>query len=30
VVDLGDYEDTGDYAVLREGAVPAVEIAALL
>jgi L-threonylcarbamoyladenylate synthase len=30
VVDLGDYEDTGDYAVLREGAVPAVEIAAAL
>jgi L-threonylcarbamoyladenylate synthase len=30
VVDLGEYEQTGDYAVLREGAVPAVEIAALL
>jgi L-threonylcarbamoyladenylate synthase len=30
VVDLGEYEDTGDYAVLREGAVPAVEIAAAL
>jgi L-threonylcarbamoyladenylate synthase len=30
VVDLGDYEETGDYAVLREGAVPAVEIAAAL
>jgi L-threonylcarbamoyladenylate synthase len=30
VVDLGDYEETGDYTVLREGAVAAVEIAALL
>jgi L-threonylcarbamoyladenylate synthase len=30
VVDLGDYEESGDYAVLREGAVPAVEIAAAL
>ena len=30
VVDLGEYEETGDYTVLREGAVPAVEIAALL
>jgi L-threonylcarbamoyladenylate synthase len=30
VVDLGSYEQTGDYSVLREGAVPAVEIAALL
>jgi L-threonylcarbamoyladenylate synthase len=30
VVDLATYEDTGDYSVLREGAVAAVEIAALL
>jgi L-threonylcarbamoyladenylate synthase len=30
VVDLGDYEETGDYAVLREGAVAALEIAAAL
>jgi L-threonylcarbamoyladenylate synthase len=30
VVDLGSYEETGDYAVLREGAVAAVEIAAVL
>jgi L-threonylcarbamoyladenylate synthase len=30
VVDLSTYEDSGDYAVLREGAVPATEIAALL
>jgi L-threonylcarbamoyladenylate synthase len=30
VVDLGEYEETGEYAVLREGAVPALEIAALL
>jgi L-threonylcarbamoyladenylate synthase len=30
VVDLGDYEASGDYRVLREGAVPAVQIAALL
>jgi L-threonylcarbamoyladenylate synthase len=30
VVDLGDYEETGDYRVLREGALPAVEIAAQL
>jgi L-threonylcarbamoyladenylate synthase len=30
VVDLGDYEETGDYSVLREGAVPGVQIAGLL
>lgn len=30
VVDLGTYEETGEYEVLREGAVPAVAIAALL
>jgi L-threonylcarbamoyladenylate synthase len=30
VVDLGTYEASGDYSVLREGAVAAVEIAALL
>jgi L-threonylcarbamoyladenylate synthase len=30
VVDLGRYEETGDYQVLREGAVAAVEIAAAL
>jgi L-threonylcarbamoyladenylate synthase len=30
VVDLATYEDAGDYRVLREGAVAAVEIAALL
>ena len=30
VVDLGAYEETGDYRVLREGAVAAVEVAALL
>ena len=30
VLDLAQYEETGDYGVLREGAVPAVEIAALL
>jgi L-threonylcarbamoyladenylate synthase len=30
VVDLGDYEASGDYRVLREGAVPAVQIVALL
>jgi L-threonylcarbamoyladenylate synthase len=30
VVDLATYEETGDYSVLREGAVAAVEIAALL
>ena len=30
VVDLGDYESAGEYSVLREGAVPAVSIAALL
>jgi L-threonylcarbamoyladenylate synthase len=30
VVDLGSYEETGDFAVLREGAVAAVEIAAAL
>jgi L-threonylcarbamoyladenylate synthase len=30
VVDLADYEETGHYTVLREGAVAAVEIAALL
>jgi L-threonylcarbamoyladenylate synthase len=30
VVDLGTYEETGEYEVLREGAVAAVEIAAAL
>jgi L-threonylcarbamoyladenylate synthase len=30
VVDLGEYEEGGDYRVLREGAVSAVEIAALI
>jgi L-threonylcarbamoyladenylate synthase len=30
VLDLADYEDGGEYTVLREGAVPADEIAALL
>jgi L-threonylcarbamoyladenylate synthase len=30
VVDLSSYEETGDYELLREGAVAAVEIAALL
>jgi L-threonylcarbamoyladenylate synthase len=30
VVDLGAYEESGDYRVLREGAVTAVEVAALL
>ena len=30
VVDLGTYEETGDYAVLREGAVGAAELAAHL
>jgi L-threonylcarbamoyladenylate synthase len=30
VVDLGDYEGSGDYRVLREGAVSAVQIAALI
>ena len=30
VVDLGAYEETGDYRVLREGAVAAVDVAALL
>jgi L-threonylcarbamoyladenylate synthase len=30
VVDLGTYEETGEYRVLREGAVPAVELAAAL
>jgi L-threonylcarbamoyladenylate synthase len=30
VVDLGTYEDTGEYRVLREGAVAAVELAAAL
>jgi L-threonylcarbamoyladenylate synthase len=30
VVDLAEYEETGDYRVLREGAVAAVEIAAAL
>jgi L-threonylcarbamoyladenylate synthase len=30
VVDLGAYEETGDYAVLREGAVASLEIAARL
>jgi L-threonylcarbamoyladenylate synthase len=30
VVDLGSYEESGDYQVLREGAVAAVEIAAAL
>jgi hypothetical protein len=30
VVDLGDYEQSGDYRVLREGAVSALEIAALI
>ena len=30
VVDLGSYEETGDYRVLREGAVASVEIAAAL
>jgi L-threonylcarbamoyladenylate synthase len=30
VVDLGDYEESGDYRVLREGAVSALEIAALI
>jgi L-threonylcarbamoyladenylate synthase len=30
VVDLGSYEEKGDYVVLREGAVPAAEIAAEL
>ena len=30
LLDLSGYEESGDYAVLREGAVPAGEIAALL
>jgi L-threonylcarbamoyladenylate synthase len=30
VVDLGEYEETGEYALLREGALPAEEIAAAL
>jgi L-threonylcarbamoyladenylate synthase len=30
VVDLSSYEESGDYTVLREGALPATEVAALL
>jgi L-threonylcarbamoyladenylate synthase len=30
VVDLGAYEETGDYAILREGAVASAEVAAVL
>jgi L-threonylcarbamoyladenylate synthase len=30
VIDLSAYEQTGDYTVLREGAVPSIEVAALL
>ena len=30
VIDLGTYEETGEYAVLREGAVAAREVAAKL